>query len=162
MSYENNQPHEYGWNDEIENDSSFVLLPEGEYNFRVTGFERGVHEPKEGGKLPRCPKADLTLEVDDGNGNTATIYDTLYLHSKCEGQLCAFFTAIGQRKKGERIRMNWGAVLGAAGRAKIYVDKYNGKEKNKVKRYLEPEEAPEWVAEAQTAPQTSGKSWGSF
>ena len=39
---ENNQNMFLDWNDSIETDGNeFVLLPEGDYNFLVTGFERG-------------------------------------------------------------------------------------------------------------------------
>jgi len=58
--------------------------------------------------------------------------------------LC-FFTGIGQRKKGERITMNWDKVIGATGRAKIGIRKWtNDKgetlEFNEVKRFYEPED----------------------
>ena len=41
---------ELDWDDEIERESDFVLLPEGDYDFTVTGFERARHEGSE--KLP--------------------------------------------------------------------------------------------------------------
>lgn len=34
------------------------------------------------------------------------------------------FTAIGQRKHGEKCRMNWSAVVGATGRCKIGIHEY--------------------------------------
>ena len=44
MADNNNQNMCMDWNDEIENDGQeFVLLPEGDYVFKVTGFERGRH-----------------------------------------------------------------------------------------------------------------------
>lgn len=93
---------ELGWDDEIEKDGpEFVLLPEGDYSFEVVGFERARHNGSE--KLPACNKAVLTIRLtsDDGEKST-TIKHNLFLHSKTEGMLCAFFTAIGQRKKGEK------------------------------------------------------------
>lgn len=36
-----------------------------------------------------------------------------------ERKLCEFFTAIGQRKKGQRVSMNWNAVIGSRGRCKV-------------------------------------------
>ena len=45
----------YGWDDEIQNDSSFVIVPEGDYNFRVVNFQRGHYGG--GDKIPACPKA---------------------------------------------------------------------------------------------------------
>ena len=36
------QGYEIGWDDYVEQDGGdFVLLDEGEYEFRITGFERG-------------------------------------------------------------------------------------------------------------------------
>ena len=107
---ENGMNQEIGWDDAIENDSEFTLLPEGDYQFMVIKFERARHNGSD--KLPPCNKAIITLEVTDGT-NTAQITHNLFLHRKCEGMLCAFFTAIGQRQHGERLVPNWGAVMGA-------------------------------------------------
>lgn len=38
------EEREFGWDDEIENDNEFQILPDGDYNFTVTGFERGRHQ----------------------------------------------------------------------------------------------------------------------
>ena len=96
------EEREFGWDDEIENDNEFQILPDGDYNFTVTGFERGRHQGS--AKLPPCNKAIITLNVADGKGNQGTIKHNLFLHTKTEGMLCAFFTAIGQRKHGEKCR----------------------------------------------------------
>ena len=32
------EEREFGWDDEIENDNEFQILPDGDYNFTVTGF----------------------------------------------------------------------------------------------------------------------------
>ena len=37
--------------------------------------------------------------------------------------LCAFFTAIGQRQHGEKLKMDWSKVVGSTGRAKIEMKK---------------------------------------
>lgn len=134
---------ELGWDDEIEKESDFVLLPEGDYNFTVTGFERGRHEGSE--KLPPCNKAIVSIRIDAPEG-TATIQHNLFLHSKCEGMLSAFFIGIGQKKHGEKLRMNWNNVIGAKGRCKVYVDKWKGKngeemQSNKIRKFYEPETA---------------------
>ena len=141
---------EFTWDDTIENDGSdFQVLPEGEYDFTVTKFERGRSAGK--GKLPPCNMAILTLRVSDGNGST-TITDNLLLHSKAEWKLCQFFRSIGQKKHGEPLRMNWSAVMGATGRCKVIVEPWignDGKEhqSNKIDRYIDPDDVP--VAPAQ-------------
>ena len=90
-----------GWDDEIEKDSEFILLPEGDYDFTVESFERGHHDGSE--KIPSCPKAILKIRIEVEEG-TAYITHNLFLHTKTEGLLSAFFTGIGQKQKGEKIR----------------------------------------------------------
>lgn len=154
------QGFEIGWDDEIEHDSpDYITLPEGEYDFTVTGFERGRFQPGPNSKLPPCNMAVLTIELRTPDGICVPVKDKLYLHSSTEGFLCEFFTSIGQRRHGERIRMNWGAVTGAKGRAKVGVRTYQkaGEERtiNEIKKYLEPVEQPK--ASPQPAPaQNSG------
>lgn len=146
---------ELGWDSAIEKDSpDFVLLPEGDYDFKVVKFERGRYEG--GDKLPACNMAILDIELSDLDGNTTTVRHRLYLHSRTEGLLCAFFTAIGARKHGERIQMNWNIVLGATGRCKVGVREYTNKngeksKSNEIRKFYEPAErtAP---AAAPTAP----------
>lgn len=134
---------ELGWDDEIEKDGAeFELLPEGDYSFEVVNFERGRHNGSE--KLPPCNKAILSIKItsDDGKKST-TIKHNLFLHSKTEGMLCAFFTAIGQRKKGEKINMNWNLVVGSKGRCKVGIHSWkndNGdlNQSNQIKKFYEP------------------------
>lgn len=136
----------FDWNDTIENDSSFTLLPEGEYPFVVTSFERGRHNGS--AKLPECPKAVLKIKVTDPEtGNSATIEHNLFLHSKTEGLLCAFFTSIGQRNHGEKLTMDWNRVPASIGRCKVYIDKWTGndgqeRESNRISAFLEPDNTP--------------------
>lgn len=144
MNNNTNYEREFGWDDEIVNESEFTLLPEGDYNFEVTKFERGRHAGS--AKLPPCNKAELTVKItsDDGKQST-TLQHNLFLHTKCEGLLSEFFISIGQKKHGEPLRMNWPAVIGAKGRCTVYIDKYTKKdgsagESNKIKRFLEPAE----------------------
>lgn len=139
---------ELGWEDTIENDSpDLVILPEGDYNFEIIGFERGRHNGSE--KLPPCNMATVQVKIEAAEGN-AIINHKLFLHSKTEGMLCAFFTSIGQRKKGERVTMNWKAVVGSVGRCKIGNRIWDGKTYNDIKKFYEPAEGqpagPQWKA----------------
>lgn len=135
------------WDDPIENDfeNEFVLLPEGDYDFEVIKFERARHSPGPYSKLPACNKAVLTLEVG-GDQATARITHNLFLHSRTEGMLCAFFTAIGQRKHGEKLVPNWQTVVGSTGRCKLgireWVNSKTGEpmKSNEIKKFYEPEE----------------------
>lgn len=141
---------EFGWEDTIEKDNpDYVLLPDGEYDFEVVKFERARYSPREGAKLPPCNMAVLHIKPSAPGVDPQTIpiiKHNMYLHSQTEGLLCAFFTAIGQRQKGERATMNWNAVVGAKGRCKLGTRKWkseNGNEgqSNEIKRFLEPSES---------------------
>ena len=119
------------WEDTIENESNFRIIPEGDYSFTVSKPTRARYNG--GAKIGPCPKA---------------ILDNLLLHTRCEGLLCAFFTCIGQRKHGQPLKMNWAAVPGARGRAHIGIRKWTSekdnqeRESNEVTRFLDPETAP--------------------
>lgn len=140
---------EMDWNDVIEKESEgYVLLPEGDYNFVVESFDRARHPGSE--KLPPCNKAVLHLKIDSAEG-TAFITHNLFLHTKTEGLLSAFFTSIGQKKKGEPLRMDWNKVIGACGRVKIGIHSYenkNGEERktNDVKQFYPPKDGPAFKA----------------
>lgn len=127
----------FEWDDEIEQENEFVILPEGEYDFEVTSFKRGEYGG--GDKLPPCKKAILTIKITDGTDSTVITHN-LFLHSKCEGILSAFFTSIGQKRHGEKVRMNWSAVAGSKGRCKVKVDTYNGNQYNRISSFLPPKE----------------------
>lgn len=142
---------ELGWNDAIENDSSFTLIPAGEYNFTVKSFARGRHAGSE--KLPPCNKAVLTISVHTPDGDVDLTHN-LFLHTKCEGMLCAFFTCIGQRKHGEKLNMDWNRVAGACGRCKIDVRTWTARDgsqmqSNEIKKFLEPASAAAPAANTQ-------------
>lgn len=147
---------ELGWDEAIENDGpSYSLLPDGEYPFTVQGFERKRYNG--GAKLPACPMAELKLLVmDPATGAQTICTHRLYLHTRTEGLLCEFFTAIGQRKHGERLVPNWASVAGASGRCKLghYVSPKNNNTYNEVKGFLEPAQTetavPVWTSESRT------------
>lgn len=147
-----NAGYEIGWDAAIENDSpDFVTLPNGDYDFKVVKFERGRHAGSD--KLPPCNKATVHLEIESPEG-VAIIRHNLYLHSITEGLLCAFFAAVGQRKHGERITMDWNAVVGATGRARIGTRKWTGDDgvertNNEVKKFLDAGETAQRPAPAQ-------------
>ena len=113
------------WNASIEDDgqSRFVLLPEGDYDFTVSGFERAQHDGS--AKIPTCNKAILTLSIETPAG-VAEVKDQLILYKTLEWKLSSFFRSIGQKKHGERLVMNWDKVLGAQGHAHITQREYVG------------------------------------
>jgi hypothetical protein len=136
---QNNFPRELSWDDELTIDGGRIDLPDGLYYFTVKNVERGRHTPQAGGKLPACNKATVTVEVATDHGSVELRHN-LFLHSSTEGMLSAFFAAIGQKKKGEPLRMNWNNVLGATGVCKVGHREYNGNNYNDLKSMLYPED----------------------
>lgn len=143
---------EFNWDDEIKNDGpAYVLLPAGEYPFTVTKFERARHPGSS--KLPPCPMALLTIAVHSEKGD-AILTTRLFLHTRTEGLLCAFFESIGQRKHGDPLRPRWNEVVGSNGQCKIGIREYEKRDKtlgttNEITRFLPPPEmkaadAPAW------------------
>lgn len=130
-NYANNNTQDLcmDWDDFIEDDGQeFVILEEGDYNFTVTAFERGRFPG--GAKVPPCNKADLTLQVRTPDGKLATAKVSLLLYHTLEWKLASFFRCIGQKKRGEKLRMDWNAVLGAHGNAHFKPRSYTDKDGN--------------------------------
>lgn len=122
-----NIERELGWDDEIQKDGGeFIVLPEGDYNFTVTKFERGRFPGSE--KMPACNQAKLELTVHSPDHGDVVVFHNLFLHTKTEGLLSNFFAGIGQKKKGEKLRMNWNTVVGSKGRLKLEINKFTGKD----------------------------------
>ena len=128
------------WDDAIETDGQeYILLPEGEYNFKVTNFERGRFVGS--AKIPQCNKATITIQIEAKEGTTSVKFD-LILYRTLEWRISAFFRCIGQKKHGEKLTMDWGKVIGSKGRAYIKQRSYtnlNGEEKfiNDVERFID-------------------------
>lgn len=138
MSTENTG-RELGWDDTIQEDAGeFIILPEGDYDFIVDDFERARHNGSE--KLPACNKAILKLRIEVPEG-TVIITHNIFLHQSVERMISAFFSSIGLKKKGEKVRMDWNRVTGARGRLKLGTRIYDGKTYNEVKRFYPKEEA---------------------
>ncbi len=130
------------WDDEIEKESEFVLLPPGDYEFEITSLERERFDGSD--KMSACPMAVLNLAIASKEGR-ANVQTRLFLHTKAEWKISEFFTSIGLKKKGEKLKMQWNKVVGAKGRCKIGQRKYttnNGEERvsNEVKKFYPAEE----------------------
>lgn len=120
--------YELGWDSEIANEGSeFIVAEEGDYDFVIQKFERGRFAGS--AKMPPCNQAELYVKlVIPGEEGECVVRDKLFLHSKSEWKLCEFFSAIGQRQKGERVRMNWNMVPGATGRCRVSKRSFVGKD----------------------------------
>ena len=140
------------WDSAIENDGQqFIILPEGDYVFTVTDFERGRFPGS--AKIKPCNKAVLTLRVDTPDG-TANVRTDLILFKSMEWKLSAFFRCIGMKKHGERLVMDWNKVVGSRGYAhfkpRTYMKDGEERQANDVDKFYDydeknfPEES-EWM-----------------
>ncbi len=154
MSMYNNYPNstmpqEMGWDDTINREEQeYILIPEGDYPCQIVNLEKTRHEPRPGGKIPACNKAILTVRVaDPATGAPVDLNYNLYLHTSQEWKLCEFFMAIGQKRKGEPLRMNWGLVVGST--ATCHVSQSEGRRRdnttfprNEITRFYPKEDQP--------------------
>lgn len=167
--YNNSAGYALDWDDEIQyTESSFVLLPAGEYPFTVTGFDRQNFDGSD--KVPPCKMAVLHLAVDGGEQGVANVDERLFLHTTMMWKLSEFFTTIGQLQKDGSVRMNWNAVPGSTGRVKLSVNQYkskNGEDRtnNRVEHFLPPEQSGQAAAPVyhppvqQQAPAAPAPQW---
>lgn len=130
--------HELDWDGVIDQDSEFIILQPGDYDFVVKGVSRSRFNGSE--KMPACNQVTVDIAIDY-NGQEVIIKHNLLLHSKLMGLLSAFFRGIGQKKKGESVRMNWQVVPGSTGRCKVGTKIYNGNEYNEIKKFYPKDEA---------------------
>lgn len=115
-----NMERELNWDDEIQNESSFVELPAGDYDFTIDHYERGRSQGSD--KIPASNMAIVYFNVVGPDGQEATIRENFILHSKLEWKLSELFRGVGLKKEGEKFRMDWNALPGLKGRAKITLD----------------------------------------
>ena len=134
-TYNNNLGAELGWDDVISEESNFVLLDPGAYDFTISSFERKRYNGS--AKMCACNMIELSLSIEG-----QTIKDRLYMNKKAEWRLSQFLVSIGMKQKGVPCKPNWNAIPGARGRCELIVRTYkkdNGDEGkcNEVKTYRE-------------------------
>ena len=135
------------WNSEISNDGGdFKVLEPGTYPFTIKAIEKTYFNGS--AKIPACPKAVVTLRVGQG-AEASDVTDGLLLDDSLEWKLCQFFTAIGSRTHGQKLRMNWddSYLIGKTGYVEIETRTYtknDGTEgrANQVKAYIDPADMP--------------------
>lgn len=142
MSSENNVNDINGaldWDSPLSADySGSRLLPEGDYDFTVTDFNRGWYPG--GAKMCACPKAQLVLQVKMADEEKVDVKTDLILHNRMQWQLSGFFRSIGRPVTAEG--MNWDNIIGCQGRAHFAPRTYTGRDGNErkinnVARYID-------------------------
>lgn len=147
-----NQPRELGWDDTITQDEfELPFLPDDDYRFQVVNLEKTRHQPREGGKLPPCNKAILTIRISDpASGATIDLRHNLFLHSSMEWKLSEFFAAIGLKQKGEELRMDWARVVGASGLCKVKrKERRDGRNESEIDRFYPAYDLPQQTQQPQ-------------
>lgn len=139
MSTVNNQvvERELGWDEEITQDAQeFIILQPGEYDFTVGSFERARFAGSD--KMPPCNMAVVFLDViDPTTGQTVSVRNQFFLHTRTEWRISQFFTALGLKKKGEPMVPKWNEIVGKTGKCIIENTTHNGKPYNGVKEFLD-------------------------
>lgn len=146
-----------GWDDEGQAaDSSFEILPEGEYDFEVTNFKRERFDGND--NMAACPQAAIQLKCI-GEKATGTTFERIRLNSRMMWQITAFFKSCGlipaDTPEGANISMSlFNQCVGCRGRCKITIRKYeyNGekREANNV-TFLVPKTQPQPTQQPQPA-----------
>lgn len=145
----------FGWDDEIKEESSFTLLPEGDYSFTIKKFEKGRYDGGE--KIPACPKAIVTFTVYTNDGQSVDLQENFLLHKKMEWKLSEFFASIGLKKKDEPVRMLWTPeLIGRQGICKVIVHNYKkdgeNRQTNRIEKLYPSYNQPVLAPPAQQAP----------
>ena len=155
-NYNTDKGEALGWDhDEYSDEGGFTLLPEGTYQFQVTGFERKRFDGSD--KMAPCPKAELKLLVITDTG-VETVNTSLMLNTKTAWRVAQFFEGLGFQKNPEtgKVPAKWNEIIGKGGYLELGVRTYdkNGqkRETNEVVKYLKPSEWPN-ASQAQPAVQ---------
>ena len=112
------------WNATLTKDEpDYFIPPEGDYLFQVIDFERNRHRGSP--KLPPCNKMTVYMELQTPEGPCRVRTD-LFLHISTEWKIAAFFRAIGLKKRGEDLVMDWTRAAGKWGRCHVRPFTYTG------------------------------------
>lgn len=142
----------FGWEDEGKvQESEYVLLEPGVYDYQVTSFERGRFDGSE--KMAACPMAKLVLHCRGAEtGMESDVFVNLQLNSKVLFRITQFFKSCGlvpvDAQQGDSMPMSlFDHVVGRTGKLKLKNRTYNGREYNEVEEFLKPSpaaSAPAW------------------
>jgi len=138
----------FGWDDEVE-ESEFELVPDGDYEFEVTAFERAWFEPKSAdSKIPACNQANIEFTIkwvnDQGKLKTNKLTHRLKLCDNLAWLIYQFFECIGLVKKGSgKVKFPWNDIIGKKGICEIRHEKGSkGNDYNTIVKCYTPENTP--------------------
>lgn len=120
-----NENKEIGWDAVIsDKDNVRIVLPEGDYPFKVIRMERGRYLGS--AKIPACNKVTYTLVVNTNMGESYTNID-LILYSSVEWKLSSFLRCVGLKKHGEDLKLDVNKPVGCFGKAHFKPREYLNK-----------------------------------
>ncbi|MCL2136836.1 MAG: hypothetical protein FWH40_04860 [Coriobacteriia bacterium] len=107
-------------------------LPSGVYEFTARSFERTRSST---GK----PMVKLLLDVSNPSGPDQAVYCYLVISQSTEWKLSQFFLAIGLKRPGEAVTVNWNDVPGKGGLLELELEQseQHGAQ-NSVKSFIVP------------------------
>lgn len=154
MAEVNNQG--FGWDDEVE-ESAFEVMPDGDYKFEITGFERGWWEPQRSdSKIPACNQAEIEMTIrwtnKDGQTRTNKLTYKLKLVRNLQFLIYQLFESVGLRKKGDgTTKMPWNQLIGTVGICQIgHHESSQGNVFNDVIKCYTPDSVPTVISNADT------------
>ena len=123
---------ELGWEEEIQEDGKeFILLPEGDYDFTISKFDRDRTRGE--GKLPPCNMAVVYFLIKNPHGEDVEVRENFILHTSLEWKISELFCGVGLKQKGEKVPMRWTSLPGLSGRCSIGQREYTTKDGEKRK-----------------------------
>jgi len=134
-----------GWEDEIESDEQFIKLEPGDYKFTISHYDKEHYVPKAGGKLPECDMAVVHFDIISPKGTTS-IKDSFQLCSKMIWKISALYRAVGLKKHGEKVSMQWDKLPGLTGLCSVTLDEDpndSSKSYNHISGYIDKDEEKE-------------------
>lgn len=141
MSEKEKVGQELGWDDEVENTSSFPDIEDGEYDFIVDHYERAVVSGT--GKYSGQRMAVIYCNIQ--GPEEVQLKTNIIMNTNFQWKLSQFLISIGQMKneEGAKARPNWNTVGGSRGRCKIeHKPNYNDPSKKhpEITEFLPPAE----------------------
>ena len=80
---------------------------------------------------------ELLVETPDGD---AIVHDRFYFCRKMLFKISSFAMTLGLARVGDRLKIDWPALRGRSGRARISTREYKNRLYNQIDRYIIPEE----------------------
>lgn len=124
-------------------DNGFILLPDGDYRFRVDSHEVGYSTSDK--MPPNTQQIKCSLEIPfekDGALHFVNVNNNLNVYSKGLWAIRRFTDSIGLTPEEGNATINLEDMDGKEGVCHISSREYNGKEYNQVQHFYAPSKAP--------------------